>query len=265
MSAVLTFEMLNSWAERLAPTAEAAGRAIMDVRARGFETLTKADASPVTEADRIAEAIVLGEIDHLSPRFPVVAEERMAEGTVPGFEGRDFWLVDALDGTKEFVKQGNDFTVNVALIWHGLPVLGIVHAPARGETFIGVVDPAGGTRRAEVRRDGAATTIGARKRPGDVVIAGSRSHEVAEEMNKFLADYNVVDRIVVGSSIKFCMVAEGRADLYPRFGPTSEWDTAAGHAVLRAAGGRVHTFDGNELAYKKPSYLNGRFLAEGRL
>lgn len=260
----MNFALLNTWVDRLLPAAEAAGRAILDVRNRGFETFTKADSSPVTEADRIAEGIVVAEIEHLTPVFPVVAEERMAEGTVPAFEGRDFWLIDALDGTKEFVKRGSDFTVNVALILNGLPVLGIVHAPARGgETYVGVVDPAGSQRRAEVRRAGAIKDIAARKRPPRVVITGSRSHEVEGEMGKFLADFDVADKIVVGSSIKFCMVAEGLADLYPRFGPTSEWDTAAGHALLRAAGGRVHCFDGNELAYKKPSYLNGRFLAEG--
>jgi 3'(2'), 5'-bisphosphate nucleotidase len=187
----------------------------------------------------------------------------MAEGTIPAFEGRDFWLIDALDGTKEFVKGGTDFTVNVALIQGGLPVLGVVHAPARAETYLGVVDPASAARRAEVRRAGGTVPLIARKRPSRVIVAGSRSHEIADEMNTFLDAYDVADRIVVGSSIKFCMVAEGRADLYPRFGPTSEWDTAAGHAVLRAAGGRVHTFDGVELAYKKPSYLNARFLAEG--
>lgn len=249
--------------ERLAPTTEAAGRAIMEVRERGFETFTKADSSPVTEADRIAERIVVGEIERLDPAFPIVAEERMAEGSVPAFEGKSFWLIDALDGTKEFVKRGTDFTVNVAMIWNGLPVLGIVHAPARGETYVGAIDPGGAARRAEVRRNGTATPLSVRKRPARVVVTGSRSHEVAEELTKFLDAYDVADKIVVGSSIKFCLVAEGLADLYPRFGPTSEWDTAAGHAVLRAAGGRVHTFDGVELAYKKPSYLNGRFLAEG--
>jgi 3'(2'), 5'-bisphosphate nucleotidase len=247
MPAPLSFAALEAWAARLTPVAEAAGRAIMGVRARGFETFTKADASPVTEADRIAEGIIIGEVERL----------------VPAFEGRTFWLIDALDGTKEFVKRGSDFTVNIALIWDGLPVLGIVHAPARDETYVGVVDTRGENRRADVRREGAATPIAARKRPARVVIAGSRSHEVADEMTKFLGTNDMADKIVVGSSIKFCMVAEGRADLYPRFGPTSEWDTAAGHAILRAAGGRVHTFDGQELAYKKPRFLNGRFLAEG--
>jgi 3'(2'), 5'-bisphosphate nucleotidase len=258
-----SFDTMAAWAQRLAATAETAGEAILGVRARGFQTLTKADSSPVTEADRIAEGIVVAEIERLAPALPIVAEERMAEGAAPAFEGKDFWLIDALDGTREFVKGGADFTVNVALVWEGLPVLGIVHAPARGETYVGVVDLQGKVRRAAPAHLGASATIAARRRPAKVVIAGSRSHEIAEEMNRFLAAHDVADRIVVGSSIKFCMVAEGRADLYPRFGPTSEWDTAAGHAVLRAAGGRVHCFDGRELVYKKPGFLNGRFLAEG--
>lgn len=263
MTAAVPFSTLGAWADRLRPAAETAGRAILEVRARGFETFIKADTSPVTEADRVAEAIVTAEIEHLTPHFPIVAEERMADGLVPVFEGRSFWLVDALDGTKEFVKRGNDFTVNIALVLDGVPVLGIVHAPARGETYLGIVDPDGVNKRAEVRRDGVPTPISARLRPARVIVTGSKSHEVQDQLDQFLAAFDVADRLVVGSSIKFCMVAEGRADLYPRFGPTSEWDTAAGHAVLRAAGGRVHTFDGAELTYKKANYLNGRFLAEG--
>lgn len=259
----LTFATLTAWADKLLPVTETAGKAILDVRARGFEVMAKADTSPVTEADRIAEGIVVAEIERLTPVFPIVAEERMADGAVESFEGKTFWLVDALDGTKEFVKQGSDFTVNVALIHDGTPVLGLVHAPARNETYVGVVDPHGGNRRAEVRRNGRITPIAVRSRPNRVTVTGSKSHEVPELMEPFLANYDIEEKIVVGSSLKFCMVAEGRADIYPRFGPTCEWDTGAGHAVVRAAGGRVHTFDGAELAYKKPRFLNGRFLAEG--
>ncbi len=261
MTGQQTFSELRAWADPLRTAAEAAGQAILGVRARGFETLTKADASPVTEADRQAEAIVIAAIERLSPAFPIVAEERMADGHAPSFEGSSFWLVDALDGTKEFVKGGSDFTVNIALVLGGHPALGIVHAPARGETFVGIT--AGDDRRAEVWRNGAVSPITARPKPARISVTGSKSHEVEEQMKQFLARFDVAERLVVGSSIKFCMLAEGRADLYPRFGPTSEWDTAAGHAVLRAAGGRVHNFDGAELAYKKPGYLNGRFLAEG--
>src|SRR5690606_14064012 len=160
------------------PVAETAGRAILDVRARGFETFTKTDASPVTEADRIAEGLVTADIESLDPRLPIVAEERMADGLVPRFDERYFWLHDALEGTTEFVKGGMDFTVNIALIWNGLPILGIVHAPARGETYLGIVDPAGACRRAEVQRGGAITPISARRRPTRVVVTGSKSHEV---------------------------------------------------------------------------------------
>lgn len=261
--AAVAFEQLATWADVLAETAVAAGRAILEVRARGFTTYAKADNSPVTEADRIAERIVTAQVEAFAPQFPIVAEERMAERAATPFADQNFWLIDALDGTKEFINGGSDFTVNIALVLDRLPVLGVVHAPARAETFLGIVDPRGGKRRAEVRRAGRSMPISARRRPQRVVVAGSRSHEIAEEMAGFLARYDVAERVTVGSSIKFCMLAEGLADLYPRFGPTSEWDTAAGHAVLRAAGGRVHCFDGAELEYKKPGYLNGRFLAEG--
>jgi 3'(2'), 5'-bisphosphate nucleotidase len=263
MNASLDFAMLSAWADRLLPVAEAAGRATLEVRARGMEVMRKNDASPVTEADRIAEGIITAELEQLEPRFPIVAEERMAEGHPPDFGGETFWLVDALDGTKEFIKGGDDFTVNIALVWNGVPVLGLVHAPVRNETYLGVIDPAGRSRRAEVWRHGKPTEISVRPRPARLVMTGSKSHEVPELMEPFLAQYDVADKVVIGSSLKFCLVAEGIADIYPRFGPTCEWDIGAGHAVLRAAGGRVHTFDGIEIRYKKPDFRNGKFLAEG--
>ncbi len=258
------FSLLCAWADQLRPTADAAGRAILDVRARGFAVDKKTDASPVTEADRVAEGIVVAELEKLSPAFPIVAEEKVSAGDIPELNGTAFWLVDALDGTKEFIKNGADFTVNIALVYEGVPIFGIVHAPARKETFVGVVAPNTSERRAEVWRNGEPAPISVRKRPSQVIVAGSRSHEVADEMNAFLSNYEVSERVVIGSSLKFCLVAEGLADFYPRFGPTCEWDTGAGHAVLRAAGGRVHTFDGTELPYKKvPNFLNGKFLADG--
>jgi len=260
----LSFDVLASWADNLVPVAEKAGQAILEVRSRGFDVLKKDDASPVTEADRIAEGIVVAELERLAPSIPIVAEERVAGGEVPDLKGDSFWLVDALDGTKEFIKNGTDFTVNIALVYNGVPVFGIVHAPAREETFVGFVDSETGQRKAEVSRKGESKAISVRARPEQVIVAGSRSHEVADEMDAFLSKYQVGDRIVIGSSLKFCLVAEGKADFYPRFGPTCEWDTGAGHAVLRAAGGRVHDFDGAEMPYKKaPTFLNGRFLADG--
>jgi len=259
----MNFILLNSWADRLRPVAEAAGRATLEVRKRGFEVMAKNDTSPVTEADQIAEGIITAELERLAPAFPIVAEERVAAENAPEFTGDSFWLVDALDGTKEFVKGGDDYTVNIALVWNGVPVFGIVHAPARFETYLGVIFE--GERRAEVWRNDKPKKISVRPRRAEVVITGSKSHEVPELMDPFLAKYTVSDKLVIGSSLKFCLVAEGIADLYPRFGPTCEWDIAAGHAVVRAAGGRVHDFDGNEMKYKKAGFLNGRFLAEGVL
>lgn len=259
---MIDFPTLTAWMEKLLPVTEAAGRAILDVRATGFDVVTKADASPVTVADQAAEAIVLNVLEKLSPAFPIVAEERAAAGNLPECQGA-FWLVDALDGTKEFIKGGNDFTVNIGFIWDHLPVMGLVHAPARKETYIGAIDPNGPAHAAFVVRAGMRKALAVRPRPAKVVITGSKSHEVPELMDPFLAKHDVASRVVIGSSLKFCLVAEGLADHYPRFGPTSEWDTAAGHAVLRASGGRVHDFNGVEMRYRKANFLNGVFLADG--
>ena len=258
------FLMLCEWSNRLLSSAESAGKAILGIRSRGFVVDMKDDASPVTEADRIAESIIIADIAKVSPAFPIVAEEKISSGDIPELNNSPFWLVDALDGTKEFIKNGSDFTVNIALAYDSFPILGIVHAPARQETFVGVIGPKETDRRAEVWRKNKTIPISVRKRPKQIIVAGSRSHEVPKEMKAFLLNYDVNERIVVGSSLKFCLIAEGLADLYPRFGPTHEWDTGAGHAVLKAAGGRVHTFDGTELRYKKvPNFLNGKFLADG--
>ena len=258
------FSTLCTWADKLLSTAESAGKEILGIRSQGFAVDVKDDASPVTEADRVAESIIIDEIEKISPAFPIVAEERVSSGDIPEINDFPFWLIDALDGTKEFIKNGSDFTVNIALVYDSVPILGIVHAPARQESFVGVIGPKESGRRAEVWRKKKSMPISVRKRPRHIIVAGSRSHEVPKEMELFLHNYDVNKRIVVGSSLKFCLVAEGLADLYPRFGPTHEWDTGAGHAVLKAAGGRVHTFDGTELRYKKvPNFLNGKFLADG--
>ncbi len=251
---------LRAWAEALIPVAEEAGRSILEIQRSAFTVDAKADNSPVTAADRAAEAIVLRTLKTLTPAKPIVAEESVAADGLPDFAGDDFWLIDALDGTKEFIQRRPDFTVNIGFIQNGVPALGIVHAPARGDTFVGIVPE----RYAARHSNGVVQRIAVRPRPARVTICGSKSHEVPELMDPFLAKYDVADRIVVGSSMKFCMVATGDADLYPRFGPTCEWDTAAGDAVLRAAGGLVHDFTGRPLAYKKPKFLNGRFLAENK-
>ena len=216
----------------------------MDVYVTDFAVIQKADASPVTLADQRAEAIVLADLATLTPTFPIVAEERVAAYGAPTFEGHSFWLVDALDGTREFISRGREFTVNIGFIHNGIPVLGIVYAPALDALYVGVVNETGTSHRAEVWRGGAKTVIGCRARPATPTVAGSKTHEVSD-------------------NLKFGMIAEGKVDLYPRFSPTSEWDTAAGHALVRAAGGSVHDQTGVELAYNKPNFLNGRFLVEG--
>ncbi len=260
----IDFVSLNTWADKLISTARRAGEAILEIYATDFEVMQKADASPVTIADQRAEAVILADLEKLTPRFPIVAEEHVAAHGVPTFDGENFWLVDALDGTREFIKKGSEFTVNIALVRGGLPVLGIVFAPVLDEMYVGVVDELHGKNRAEVWRAGKKVSIACRARPANPAVAGSKTHEVSDNMKKFLEERGINDRVKVSSSLKFGMVAEGKIDLYPRFSPTSEWDTAAGHALVRAAGGRVHDQTGVELQYKKPNFLNGRFLAEGR-
>lgn len=242
-----------------------AGRIILDVYARPIDVAFKADSSPVTEADGRAEAILLAALERLAPGVPVVAEESVAAGRVPP-PADSFFLVDPLDGTKEFIHRNGEFTVNVALIEHGVPVMGVVHAPAVGRLF------AGGPQGAwETSVEGEA--IGTRRpiRVRDLPTAGavmllSRSHGTVAT-DAFRPAVAVADRRVVGSSLKFCLIAAGEADVYPRFGPTMEWDTAAGDAVLRAAGGIVVLPDGTPFPYGKrgrpglADFANPAFIA----
>jgi 3'(2'), 5'-bisphosphate nucleotidase len=252
--------------ESLIYTAQRAGGAIMSVYASGFAVRDKADASPVTIADEAAEKIILADLAELAPDIPVVAEESVAAGRVPTVADR-FFLVDSLDGTKEFIGHRDEFTVNIALVENGEPVLGVVLAPARRELFWGDVR----ARRAghiDAEPDGTMPLLGgamrARVAPaGGLVAVASRSHR-SPETDAFLANYPVAEFRSIGSSLKFCLVAAGQADLYPRLGPTMEWDTAAGHAVLTAAGGSVTTLEGEPFRYGKPGFRNGNFVARGR-
>ena len=239
---------------------ERAGAAILNHYGADVGVVLKADASPVTVADEAAEAILVEGLRELTPDVPVVAEEEVARGRVPVVAARRFWLVDPLDGTKEFLAQNGEFTVNVGLIDEGLPILGLVSAPALDTYWWGAVG-----HGAALRILGEVRAIGARAVPASGPVAMvSRSHGSPEE-DRFLATEGVADRLAAGSSLKFCRIAEGEADLYPRFGRTMEWDTAAGHAVLRAAGGRVTTRDGRPLVYGKPGFANDDgFIARGR-
>jgi 3'(2'), 5'-bisphosphate nucleotidase len=248
-------------------TAQRAGAAIMAVYAQGFTVKEKTDASPVTIADEAAEKIILEDLAAIAPDIPVVAEEAVAAGKVPVIGGEKFFLVDPLDGTREFVSHRDEFTVNVALIEAGVPVLGVVFAPARRELFWGDVR-AGKAGRIDADPDGTMPSFGspirARTEPPDGLTAvASRSHRTPET-DALLANYPVKEFRSIGSSLKFCLVAAGEADIYPRIGTTMEWDTAAGQAVLMAAGGRVTDLDGAPFRYGKPGFKNGNFLARGR-
>ncbi|UDF03405.1 3'(2'),5'-bisphosphate nucleotidase CysQ [Asticcacaulis sp. AND118] len=244
-----------------------AGAKIMDIYEAGFSVDSKSDASPVTEADGAAEEIILAELAKLSPDIPVVAEEAVSKGDIPDTDAV-FYLVDPLDGTREFISRNGEFTVNIALIENGVPVAGVVYAPALGEMFWGGRDK--GAFRAPVTNGviGTQEAISVREAPAALTAIGSRSHGSAETED-WLKQYTVGDFIAAGSSLKFCRVAEGAADLYPRHGRTMEWDTAAGDAVLRAAGGLVTTLDGQPLSYGKrgrtdeTDFANPYFVAYG--
>jgi 3'(2'), 5'-bisphosphate nucleotidase len=238
--------------------AERAGEAILSVYNSPFAVEHKDDKSPVTEADRLAETLILTALkEELGSTFPVVAEEEAAEGRIPDLTGGPFWLVDPLDGTKEFIGRRGEFTVNIALIEAGSPVLGVVHAPATGVTYWG--SPHG----AFVKENGATRPIRCRPMPAKGLVAvASRNHR-NPETDAFLAQYDIAEAISSGSSIKFCLVAAGKADLYPRTGRTMEWDTAAGHAVVTFAGGSVTRIDGAPLTYGKPGLDNPHFVVRG--
>jgi 3'(2'), 5'-bisphosphate nucleotidase len=241
----------------IAVAAREAGEAILEIVRRGYEVEHKQDSSPVTEADRAAELIILAALAKAAPGVPVIAEEEVAAGRIPA-HGDIYFLVDPLDGTKEFVRGGDDYTVNIGLIVDGVPRLGAVFAPATGRLHCGLVGAGAWLDEGQGRRD-----IRTRE-PGDQLIAvASKSHFNQPTADYLCAAAHDCDYVAIGSSLKFCIVAEGNADIYPRLSPTSEWDTAAGHAVLLAAGGRVDGPDGEPLAYGKRAFLNRGFVATG--
>lgn len=241
--------------DELADAAREAGEAIITVARRGFEVEAKQDTSPVTEADRAAELVILAALAKAAPGVPVVAEEEVAAGRIPSHEDT-YFLVDPLDGTKEFIRGGDDYTVNIGLIEGGAPKLGVVFAPATARLHGGCVgvgawlDEGGGREAIRTRPRGEQTTA-----------VASKSHLNQATIDYLEAAVGTCGYVSVGSSLKFCIVAEGQADIYPRAAPTSEWDTAAGHAVLLAAGGLVDGPDGTALRYGKRAFLNRAFVA----
>ncbi|NOZ64941.1 MAG: 3'(2'),5'-bisphosphate nucleotidase CysQ [Alphaproteobacteria bacterium] len=253
------------FSEKLYETTLEAGRKIMEIFALDFEVNYKGDKSPVTAADEAAEKIILRDLADIAPHIPVIAEEQASAGNIPDVTDK-FWLVDPLDGTKEFVKKGTDFTVNIALIEDGQPSFGIVYAPALGRMFV-AKDPQTAVQMdiREGRFMGAESPITVRDVPESGIVAvASKSHR-DDQTNAFLEKLGVTNIVSAGSSLKFCLVAAGEADIYPRFGPTMEWDTGAGHAVLNAAGGTVVNPDGTPFRYQKPDFRNGFFIANGKV
>jgi 3'(2'), 5'-bisphosphate nucleotidase len=259
---------ISPFAAGLAAIAHEAGRLILRHYADGAEARAKADQSPVTAADEEAEALILKRLAELAPGIPVIAEEEMAAGRMPKV-GNRFLLVDPLDGTKEFLKRNGEFTVNIALIENHRPQCGVVLAPAKARAFIG--DGPNGAFELAAPEDLAldasqAEPIRARAAPKDgLVVIASRTHRDTKT-EEYLAAYRVANLVAAGSSLKFCLVATGEADLYPRHGRTMEWDTAAGQAVLEAAGGSVKTLTGMPLLYGKveEGFANPYFIARGR-
>lgn len=249
--------MTHPFIEVLAPAMRAAGVLIEEIRLGGITAREKHDASPVTEADERAEALLEAAIRAADPDAVIVGEEACASGTIPDPTER-FWLIDPLDGTRDFVRGGPDYSVNVALIEHGQPALGLVLSPRDGMLWAGALGHGAFRQQGEAARKPIATrTFAARP-----IVVTSRSHRDAKT-DAYVAALPDADIRPSGSSLKFCLLADGSADVYPRFGPTSEWDTAAGHAVLLAAGGAMRGPSGQPFAYGKPGYLNGAFLAVG--
>ncbi len=244
-----------------ADLARLAGAAILGVRARGFDVQSKSDRSPVTEADTAAEAIITDGLRRATPDIPVIAEEEVAAGRIETGSLRTFWLVDPLDGTREFAAGTDDFTVNIGLIRDGVAVLGAVGVPALGELYGGIVGVGAFKRNAAGER-----RITARRPPeAGVDVLASRHYANDERLAEFLRGRVVASVGNIGSAVKFLHLADGRADLYPRFGRTMEWDTAAPQAVLEAAGGAVlRADDGTRLRYGKPGFENPAFVCTGR-
>ena len=251
----------------LTAIALAAGERILEIYEGDFAVAYKADNSPVTRADTEAEAIILAGLAKTSPNIPVVAEESVAAGRTPEIS-ETFFLVDPLDGSKEFIARNGEFTVNIALIENGVPVAGIVYAPALGRIWTGDRDQGSFAGRVEGNAVIDRTPICIRPAGDQLCAIGSRSHGSGEGDPR-LGHFAISAFKSIGSSLKFCLLAAGEADLYPRFSRTMEWDTAAGDAILRAAGGQVACLDGTPLTYGKRNqphdsdFANPHFIAYG--
>jgi len=249
----------------LSALAHTAGIEVMKIYAEPVSAALKADLSPVTEADLAAERIILEGLARIAPQIPVISEEAASQGRIPQ-AAQQFFLVDPLDGTREFISRNGEFTINIALIENAKPVAGVVYAPAINRIFRGSL----GLKAEQATLSADSPEASAKWQPIRALpvppkglrVVASRSHRDAET-DAFLAARDVTDLVAAGSSLKFCLIAAGEADLYPRFGRTMEWDTAAGDAILRAVGGQVVTLDGAPLTYRKTTdgFANPSFIA----
>ena len=241
--------------------AREAGQVILRYYTDTVTAHVKSDGSPVTAADHAAEAVILPALHHLTPDIPVISEEQHAAGKSPPGDHGTYWLVDPLDGTRSFVEHTGEFTVNIGLVKDGVPVLGVMYLPVDGDLYA-AAGPGTAVHCVQGRGD---VPISARMVPPDgLVVLSSRRHGDRERLDRFLEGKLVKEHRHSSSALKFCLIARGEVDIYPRFGPTCEWDTAAGHAILLAAGGSIETPDGKPLGYGKPDFLNGEFIAYGR-
>lgn len=240
--------------DEVAALARQAGNAIMHIYDNEeFIVEHKDDLSPLTQADKAAHDVIVAGLQELTPDIPIISEENAEH---PDLTGDYFWLVDPLDGTKEFIKRNGEFTVNIGLIHKDKPVLGAVYVPAQDVMYSGAAG-LGAFKTLSGKRE---TLKVAAKRHAPVVFAVSRSH-LDDETTKFMEEFGEYETISTGSSIKMCLVAEGKADIYPRFAPTMEWDTAAGHAVVEAAGGKITLRNDKQFLYRKSGFKNSGFLA----
>ena len=241
-----------------------AGNAIMDIyKKETFNQQLKSDNSPLTEADIASNNIIIGGLKQLTPNIPILSEESAEISWKERKQWDRYWLIDPLDGTKEFLKKNGEFTVNIALIYKHEPILGVVHAPVLNETWVGEK----GKISKKIEKGIARTIRVKQHKPGEVYkVVGSRSH-AGDSLNEFLKELEKYELVSMGSSIKFCLVAEGKAHIYPRFGLTSEWDTAAAHAVVNSAGGEVINNETKmPLKYNtKDSLLNPYFIVQEKL
>ena len=253
---------LLALAEDLIPAVYEAGEIELKYFNSGVEAIDKDDGSPVTLADQEAEALILKHLARLAPEIPVVGEESVAAGSVPDISAGTFFLVDPLDGTRDFITGSGEFTVNIGLLVDFRPVMGIIYSPLKGDLYYGAEGQA-----FHAAKGAMAQKISTRGKPaaGLTVVTRKRNEDM-EQLENFLSTLHISKIENYSSSIKFCAVAAGKADVYPRFSPTSEWDTAAGEAILRAAGGEVVQPDGTPMTYGKAGqkFLNGHFIARSR-